>query len=105
MVVQEKQIFCFWLAYDISGLAEVQAMKSDCKVALPKIRFVLVGRISYIKVILQVSVELGQNMPYNIIEFMGILKQYPADINLARKRCRCAYDDSFLTNSLRSVHA
>ena len=35
--------------YDISGLAEVQVMISKCKIALPKIRFILAGKVSYIK--------------------------------------------------------
>ncbi len=50
----------------------MQVMKSDCKEALPKNRFALAGRISYIKNHFQVSVELGQNMLYNEIEFMPI---------------------------------
>jgi len=47
--VQKEQKIYFWLVLDISGLAKVQVMKSDCEAVLPKIRFTLVGRISYIK--------------------------------------------------------
>lgn len=36
---------------------------------------------------------------------LNILKNYPANISLARKRRRCAYDDAFLADVLRSVHA
>ena len=36
---------------------------------------------------------------------LDILKQYPEKISLSRKRRRCAYDDAFLANVLRFVHA
>lgn len=36
---------------------------------------------------------------------LDILKQYPGMMSLARKRRRCAYDDLFLADLLRSVHA
>ena len=36
---------------------------------------------------------------------LDILKQYPEKISLARKRRRCSYDDAFLANVLRFVHA
>lgn len=36
---------------------------------------------------------------------LDILKQYPDKISLARKRRRCSYDDAFLADVLRFVHA
>jgi predicted transposase YbfD/YdcC len=36
---------------------------------------------------------------------LDILKKYPSKISLARKRRRCSYDDAFLADVLRSVHA
>lgn len=36
---------------------------------------------------------------------LNILKNYPVNISLARKRRRCAYDDAFLADLLLSVHA
>jgi predicted transposase YbfD/YdcC len=36
---------------------------------------------------------------------LDILKQYPEKISLARKRRRCAYDESFLAKILLSLHA
>lgn len=36
---------------------------------------------------------------------LNILKSYPENISLARKRRRCSYDDDFLATLLRSVHA
>ena len=36
---------------------------------------------------------------------LNILKSYPEKISLARKRRRCSYDDGFLADILRSVHA
>ena len=36
---------------------------------------------------------------------LNILKNYPAKISLARKRHRCAYDDAFFADVMRSVHA
>lgn len=36
---------------------------------------------------------------------LNILKKFPAKISLARKRRRCAYDDAFFADVLRSVHA
>ena len=36
---------------------------------------------------------------------LDILKLYPEKISLARKRRRCSYDDAFLANVLRSLHA
>lgn len=36
---------------------------------------------------------------------LNILKRFPANISLARKRRRCSYDDDFLADVLRSIHA
>lgn len=36
---------------------------------------------------------------------LNILKKFPANLSLARKRRRCAYDDDFLAEVLSSVHA
>lgn len=36
---------------------------------------------------------------------LNILKKHPAKISLARKRHRCAYDDDFFADVMRSVHA
>ncbi len=36
---------------------------------------------------------------------LNILKSYPVNLSLARKRRRCAYDDAFFADVLRSVHA
>jgi len=36
---------------------------------------------------------------------LNILKSFPANLSLARKRRRCAYDDAFFADVLRSVHA
>jgi len=36
---------------------------------------------------------------------LNILKNYPVNISLARKRRRCSYDDAFLADVLRSLHA
>lgn len=36
---------------------------------------------------------------------LNILKNYPAKISLARKRRRCAYDDTFFADVMCSVHA
>ena len=36
---------------------------------------------------------------------LNILKKFPAKISLTRKRRRCAYDDAFFADVLRSVHA
>lgn len=36
---------------------------------------------------------------------LNILKSYPVNISLARKRRRCSYDDDFLADVLHSVHA
>ena len=49
--MQEEQVFCFWLVLDISGLAEVQVMKSEGRLQSSSVQigFVLVERIRYIK--------------------------------------------------------
>lgn len=36
---------------------------------------------------------------------LNILKSNPENISLVRKRRRCSYDDAFLADVLRSVHA
>lgn len=36
---------------------------------------------------------------------LNILKSYPENISLARKRRRCSYDDAILAHVLQSVHA
>ena len=35
---------------------------------------------------------------------LSILKNYPEKLSLARKRCRCAYDDAFFADVIKSVH-
>ncbi len=36
---------------------------------------------------------------------LNVLKSYPGNMSLARKRRRCSYDDGFLADVLRSLHA
>lgn len=36
---------------------------------------------------------------------LNILKNYPANISLARKRRRCSYDDAFFADVINSIHA
>ncbi|MGN1223571.1 MAG: hypothetical protein ACI4TG_00540, partial [Ruminococcus sp.] len=43
---------------------------------------------------------MSQNRLISVVRHMAlnVLKQHPAKISLARKRCRCSYDDAFLAS-------